>query len=422
MNSNRDKKGRVLRQGERQRSDGRYEYRYTDVNGSVRSVYSWKLVETDKLPAGKADCKPLRELEREALKLVENGVNLNQGKHVTVNELYERLLMRKKRVKQSTKLSYGWQYDKHIRPKFGDIPIADIKQRDIYEHYLWILENNVLAKSSLTLIHILFSQLYETAQRDGLILADVEAKAWDQIQDEYDFERQRRSGLTEEQQEAFLSYASKSKYACHMPLITFLLGTGCRIGEAAALRWEDCDFSNGMIHITKTYFYASTGNGERPTQSISIPKTKNAIRSIPMLPDVKKALETERTLQELTGIRNENTIDGYSGFVFCTGTGGMLKRSDVWNWLKHIQRDYNKEETAKAYEEKREPVYLPDFSAHSLRHTFCTRLCENEQNLKIIQDVMGHGNITTTMNIYNEATEKKKKEAFARLSEKISIA
>ena len=54
------------------------------------------------------------------------------------------------------------------------------------------------------------------------------------------------------------------------------------------------------------------------------------------------------------------------------------------------------------------PVLLPDFSAHSLRHTFCTRLCERETNLKIIQSIMGHKDIQTTMDIYAEATEEKK--------------
>ena len=48
----------------------------------------------------------------------------------------------------------------------------------------------------------------------------------------------------------------------------------------------------------------------------------------------------------------------------------------------------------------REPLLLPHFSAHNLRHTFCTRLCENESNLKVIQSVMGHSDIQTTMDIY----------------------
>ena len=76
-------------------------------------------------------------------------------------------------------------------------------------------------------------------------------------------------------------------------------------------------------------------------------------------------------------------------------------------------------EDAKA--EGREPELLPHFSCHHLRHTFCTRFCENETNLKVIQEIMGHADITTTMDIYNEATKDKKIESFAGLEGKIKI-
>lgn len=93
----------------------------------------------------------------------------------------------------------------------------------------------------------------------------------------------------------------------------------------------------------------------------------------------------------------------------------------VFDSIQHITSTYNREEYFKAQEENREPVYLPKFSAHILRHTFCTRLCENERNLKIIQDVMGHRNIRTTMDVYNEATESKKLESFSSLDGKIKL-
>ena len=62
------------------------------------------------------------------------------------------------------------------------------------------------------------------------------------------------------------------------------------------------------------------------------------------------------------------------------------------------------------------------FSAHNLRHTFCTRLCEHETNLKVIQEIMGHSDIQTTMNVYAEATEQRKKDVFANLENKIKIS
>ena len=81
--------------------------------------------------------------------------------------------------------------------------------------------------------------------------------------------------------------------------------------------------------------------------------------------------------------------------------------------IRSICADYNKEEESKAKEENRDPVLLPKFSCHILRHTFCTRFCENETNLKVIQEIMGHADISTTMDVYAEATQEKKKESIA---------
>lgn len=79
------------------------------------------------------------------------------------------------------------------------------------------------------------------------------------------------------------------------------------------------------------------------------------------------------------------------------------------------------QQEVRAKKEKREAVILPDFSAHHLRHTFCTRLCEQETNLKVIQSIMGHKDIKTTMEIYAEATEEKKQESFERLAATINV-
>lgn len=58
---------------------------------------------------------------------------------------------------------------------------------------------------------------------------------------------------------------------------------------------------------------------------------------------------------------------------------------------------------------------------HNLRHTFCTRLCERETNLKVIQSIMGHKDIQTTMDIYAEATEEKKQETFEHLAATMDV-
>lgn len=87
--------------------------------------------------------------------------------------------------------------------------------------------------------------------------------------------------------------------------------------------------------------------------------------------------------------------------------------------MSRICKNYNAEEALNAKKEKRNAILLPDFSCHHLRHTFATRLCETETNLKVIQDIMGHKDIQTTMNIYAEATRELKQKSFENLASKL---
>lgn len=117
----------------------------------------------------------------------------------------------------------------------------------------------------------------------------------------------------------------------------------------------------------------------------------------------------------------EEVIDGYSGFVFSTASHTVYSPSAVNNAIHRAVNAYNKKEQALADKEKRDALLLPNFSAHHLRHTFCTRFCENETNLKVIQSIMGHADISTTMDIYADATEDKKKEVMTNLEGKIVL-
>ena len=139
-----------------------------------------------------------------------------------------------------------------------------------------------------------------------------------------------------------------------------------------------------------------------------------------MIDEVYDAFLEEYQIQKVLGFGN-NEIDGFSGFVFSTGDGNVYTPESVNRAIKRIYEDYNKKEEETAKKENREPLLLPHFSCHHLRHTFCTRLCENESNLKVIQSVMGHSDIHTTMDIYAECTAEKKQEVFATLNGKIMI-
>lgn len=209
-------------------------------------------------------------------------------------------------------------------------------------------------------------------------------------------------------------------YKKHLLMFTVLLGTGCRIGEALGLCWQDCDFENEVINIRNNLvYYKSLDTGMFETH-IQTPKSKSSIRQIPMLSEVKKALLKEYRRQMEFGF-NQIVIDGCSGFIFCKKNGNKTIPSNVRQALDRVIASYNSYEEEQAQEEHRKPLLLPHFSPHILRHTFCTRLCENDVNIKVIQDVMGHSDISTTMNIYSEATLKKKKEVFSELENSIHI-
>ena len=139
-----------------------------------------------------------------------------------------------------------------------------------------------------------------------------------------------------------------------------------------------------------------------------------------MLDEVRRALLQEKRQQMQRGY-NETEIDGYSGFIFTNREGYVHNPQTINRAIKRIYTAYNEQEKERAKQERREPILIRHFSVHNLRHTFCTRFCENETNIKVIQEIMGHSDISTTMNIYAEATESKKKESFENLQGKIKI-
>jgi len=142
-----------------------------------------------------------------------------------------------------------------------------------------------------------------------------------------------------------------------------------------------------------------------------------------MFKAVKSALLNERLKQMQHGF-NQTVIDGYSGFVFKNRFNTVYSPHCINRAIKRIYEDYNQQEQIESQKERREPLLLPHFSVHNLRHTFCTRLCENtsdKNTLKMIQEIMGHSDISTTMDIYTELTRDKKQEAFADLEGKFRI-
>lgn len=399
-----DNRGRALRKGEVQRaSDNRYMYTYTDPLGRRKFIYANTLVE-------------LREKEQKLIKDQLDGLDLYVAGKATVNDTFDRYLSTKFKLRDTTRSNYVYMYDKYVRDTFGKKKIAEIKYSDVLQFYLYLLNQEGLALSTLDNIHTLLHPTFQLAVRDEVIRKNPSDGVMKEIAKETDRTRGIRRALTIEQQRAFMDYIANHPVYYHWwPMFTILLGTGCRIGEALGLRWEDLDFENKIININHSMVYYPVGEDRACVQRISKPKTEAGIRTVPMLETVRDAFLMEREEQEENGF-NQTEIDGMTGFVFMNRYGGVPNPAAINRTIKRITHSYNSEEIINAKKERRDPVVIPDFSCHHLRHTFCTRLCEHETNLKVIQAIMGHRNIETTMDIYAEATDQKKKETFENLS------
>ena len=417
----RDTKNRLLWKGEYQKSDGRYMYRYETAKGEVKFIYSWTLTQTDRPPKGKQSEKCLRELEKEIAKDIQDDVDTYRAQKTTLNAFFETYIEQKRELKPSTRSNYRYMYNKYVSGSLGMKRLADIRYSDIQRFYKSLIYDQGFKPNSMEVIHTILHPFFTTAVRDGFIRLNPTDGVMAEIKKSHDWEKPKRHALTEAQQSAFISYVASHKTYNHwLPLFTILLGTGCRVGEIVGLRWEDCDFTNRLIHINHSLIYRPDEKTRRSAFSITTPKTKAGTREIPMLDDVRKALYQERLRQMREGF-NLTEIDGYSGFIFSNRYGSVLSPHNINRAIERIIRDYNSEETENVNKNHRQPILLPHFSVHNLRHTFCTRFCENETNLKVIQEIMGHADITTTMDVYNEATREKKQQAFAELEGKIKI-
>ena len=404
-----DLRGRALRKGETQRaSDKRYVYTYTDPLGRRKYVYA-------------RDLATLREKEKELMKNQLDGLDLYVAGRATINNVFDRYMAIKHNLRDSTRSNYLYTYNHFVRDNFGMKLIASIKFSDVLQYYNHLLHEENLSLGTLDTIHCLLHPTFQLAVRDQVIRNNPSDGVMKEISKQSGKNRGVRHALTIEQQRAFMEYVANHPVYYHWwSLFTVLLGTGCRIGEALGLRWEDLDFENRIISINHSLVYYPTAKERKSVMRIVKPKTEAGIRTIPMLDVVYDAFQMELEEQEETGL-NTDEIDGMTGFVFKNRYGGVPNYNTVNQAIKRIINSHNADEVIIAKREKREPVIIPNFSCHHFRHTFATRLCEVENNLKVIQSIMGHRNIETTMDVYAEATDRKKKESMDNLSAKLDI-
>lgn len=331
-------------------------------------------------------------------------------------------------------------YDQYVAPRFGKQRISALVKSDVKRFYNTLVDERGLSISTIDCVHTVLHQVLDMAVDDCYIRRNPSDNVLKELKQTLALKREKRRALTKAEQDLFLNYLKYTpKYQHWYPIFAVMVGTGMRVGEAVGLRWSDVDLEDGIIDVNHTLiYYRHAVNG--CYCNVHSPKTANGVRQIPMLSLVKEAFLQEKQYQQENGIRCTATVDGYTDFIFVNRFGHPQHQGTLNKALRRIIRDCNDEILLKG---KKDPlllphfschisilraldtrmdyvkVLLPPFSCHILRHTFTTRMCEMGVNIKVIQDVLGHADVSTTLNIYTDATKELKKSEFALLDAKL---
>lgn len=397
-----DKSRIVLRTGEGQRPNGTYEYRWTEWGGTRRRVYAKTLEE-------------LREKEKQIQKDKCDGIK-TEARYLTVNDVFDTWRQLKRGLKDSTFQNYQYMYNMFVRPNLGKQRVSSLKKSDVKRFYNMLADERCLQASTIDNVHTVLHQVLDMAVDDSYLRVNPSNNVLKELKQSHIFKTEKRRGLTKAEQELLLNFLQRNHTYNHWyPIIAVMVGSGLRVGEVTGLRWCDIDLEEGIIDVNHTlvYYDHRVTDGKKGCYfNINTPKTKAGTRQVPMLDFVREAFIMEREYQEALDIRCTITIDGYSDFIFVNRYGHTQHQATLNKAIRRIIRDCNDEVLLK---EEKNPVLLPHFSCHSLRHTFTTRMCEAGVNVKVIQDALGHADISTTLNIYADVTKELKKDEFADL-------
>ena len=376
----RDNKGRKLFNGESQRKDGKYEYKYQDAWGKRKTVYSWKLTPADRVPAGKRDDISLRE----KIKQIQKNLNSNitpDGGNFTVLELVEKYISQKTGVRHNTRSNYNFVVNVIKKEDFGQKRIDKIKVSDAKEWLIKMQQIDGRGYSSIHTIRGVVRPAFQMAVDDDLL-----------VKNPFEFQLNTvvvndsvtREAITRQQERDFLEFVKNDKHFCkYYDGIYILFKTGLRISEFVGLTKKNLDFENSRIIVdhqlqrTRDMKYI-----------IEDTKTESGERRVPMTPEVKEAFQ--RILANRKNPKVEPMVDGYSGFLFLDKNGRPMVALHWEKYFQHIREKYNK-----IYR-----VQMPKVTPHVCRHTFCSNMAKSGMNPKTLQYIMGHSDISVTLNVY----------------------
>lgn len=390
----RDSKNRILRNGESQRKDGRYAFKYIDSTGKQQFVYSWKLEKTDKLPQGKRQDISLREKEKVILKELDDRI-VPRGGEMTVLELVRKYILQKTGVRHNTEANYNFVLNIIKKEDFGAKRIDKVKLSDAK---IWLikLQKDGRGYSTIHSVRGVVRPAFQMAVDDDLIcknpfefqLATVVVN--DSVT---------REAITRKQERVFLEFVKSDKhFSRYYDGIYVLFKTGLRISEFVGLTIHEVDLKNRKIIVDH-----QLQRKRNMEYVIEDTKTTCGTRELPMADDVYECFK--RIIFNRKKPKVEPMIDGKSGFLFLDKNDMPMVALHWEKYFQHICQKYNS-----IYK-----VQMPKVTPHVCRHTFCSNMAKSGMNPKTLQYLIGHSDIGVTLNTYTHIGYEDAKEELKRV-------
>lgn len=376
----RDKRNRILHNGETQRPDGRYRFTYLDTDGNKKDVYSWRLDHNDPFPKGKKKDLSLREKEKQIEQDLFHQIVSNGGNY-TVLTLVEKYVSLKTGVRHNTEAGYKTVINILKKDPFGSRRIDKVKLSDAKAWLIKLQQVDGRGYSSIHSIRGVLRPAFQMAENDDLIRKNpfqfelVSVVVNDSVT---------REAITRKQQREYLRFIREDKHFCrYYEGIYILFHTGLRISEFCGLTLADIEFDKKRIRVNHQL--------QRTSQMqyiIQAPKTESGVRYIPMTDEVEQCFRT--IINNRKAPKVEPMVDGYTGFLYLDKNDMPMVALHWEKYMQHIRQKYNS-----IYK-----VQMPTVTPHVCRHTFCSNMAKSGMNPKTLQYIMGHSDISVTLNTY----------------------
>ena len=378
--SRKDNKGRVLKPGEFQRSNGTYEYRYNDVSGKSRSLYA----------------KTLPELREKEFTVSECAHVVHSSSGITVYDYAKKYLDSRTDLRDTTRANHLKALTLLRDDPFMKTDIAQATRRGYGEMLDRVGKD--ISRPTLCGYIVPIRAAMRHAFRRELIDSDPCVVAPEPANPP-----EKKKALTKEQYARILDLASSFRLNPVMKEhIIVLAETGLRACEYLGLTEKDVDFENGILHVSKQrlrLMYDPSHYG-----FISQPKTQSGIRDIPLTQNAESALRS--ILTYVKSIRKKISVDGFTNFIVLNTNGYPEHYRTFLYYFNRLTEMYKSK-----YKED-----LKSFTPHILRHTFCTNIVHADIKVSNAQYLMGHSSPVTTLQIY---TDVRRNEAIAVMRSKL---